>query len=250
MATAEYQRLWRQKNKGKINQYMKTWRDKHPEAQLANARKWVEANRQKTRDAANAWYAANRDTVNAKKREARKADPAPFREMDKKRVRVYSPEVRKRGFLKHREKVLADCKKYQKEHRAERSAYLRKWCKKNTEKHREHSRKGNKMWRERHPDLAKQKWSIDSHKRRACKIGNGGTHTHEEWIARVIFNEWKCFYCLRELTITSVTKDHYLPLVKGGTDFADNLVPSCSHCNSRKGSKIIERGYFYSNPNQ
>lgn len=262
MPTAEYQRLWRQKNKGKINQYMKTWREKHPEAALANSRKWMEENRQKTRDAANAWYAANKDTVNAKKREARKADPKPFRERDTKRVRVYNPAVRKRCYEKNKEKVLADCRKYQKEHRAERNTYQNEWAKKNREKKRAYSAKGNRVWRAKNPLMAKKRDAENYQKRRekcianakawrqsnrplrnhyssvrrAKKYGNGGAHTYEQWIEKLISLNWLCFYCQSELTIENVTKDHFFPLSKGGGDSLENVVPACLACNLNKNA--------------
>lgn len=35
------------------------------------------------------------------------------------------------------------------------------------------------------------------------------------------------------------TIDHIRPLVKGGTNFQDNLVLCCSSCNNRKGERSL-----------
>lgn len=35
-----------------------------------------------------------------------------------------------------------------------------------------------------------------------------------------------------------MTKDHILPVSKGGKTFMDNLQPMCSQCNNKKGDKI------------
>ena len=47
----------------------------------------------------------------------------------------------------------------------------------------------------------------------------------------------KCQYCssTRNLTI-----DHVIPKCKGGEDIWENLVVSCSSCNTKKGDKFLE----------
>lgn len=44
-----------------------------------------------------------------------------------------------------------------------------------------------------------------------------------------------CYYCHRK----AGTWDHVVPQSKGGRDNVENLVPCCSSCNSRKGSKTL-----------
>lgn len=44
-----------------------------------------------------------------------------------------------------------------------------------------------------------------------------------------------CLYCGGSCQAV----DHVVPLVRGGTNRIGNLVPSCTTCNSRKGSKLI-----------
>jgi 5-methylcytosine-specific restriction protein A len=48
-----------------------------------------------------------------------------------------------------------------------------------------------------------------------------------------------CFYCRTVVTDKTVTQDHAIPLSRGGTNFASNLLPACRPCNSRKNSKTV-----------
>jgi len=71
----------------------------------------------------------------------------------------------------------------------------------------------------------------------ARKKGAVGFHTFTQWMARVEYFGWACVYCGVELTEKTLTKDHFIPLAKGGTDFTSNLVPACKSCNCRKGGR-------------
>lgn len=45
----------------------------------------------------------------------------------------------------------------------------------------------------------------------------------------------KCQYCSQKLTISQLTFDHVIPRVQGGTTTWENVVASCSVCNTKKG---------------
>jgi 5-methylcytosine-specific restriction endonuclease McrA len=62
-----------------------------------------------------------------------------------------------------------------------------------------------------------------------------GTHTLEEWLSRLAEYKNRCAYCQRRGTKAEpLTRDHKIPITKGGTDFIDNVVPACRSCNSAK----------------
>jgi 5-methylcytosine-specific restriction endonuclease McrA len=46
-----------------------------------------------------------------------------------------------------------------------------------------------------------------------------------------------CLYCGNEFGRHSLTRDHVLPLSRGGRDVWENVVSACLHCNSRKGGR-------------
>jgi len=62
------------------------------------------------------------------------------------------------------------------------------------------------------------------------------TLTAEEW--NVIKKRYKnrCVYCGQEKPLT---RDHIIPLSKGGYHTKDNIVPACLSCNSRKMDKPV-----------
>jgi len=64
-----------------------------------------------------------------------------------------------------------------------------------------------------------------------------GHHTAEEWRAKVKQYGNRCFYCGRKMK--RLSKDHIIPVVQGGTDTIDNIVPACMGCNQRKHTQSL-----------
>jgi len=68
-------------------------------------------------------------------------------------------------------------------------------------------------------------------RRYAREKGAVGSHTLIEWNnLKILFNN-KCAKCKER---KKLTKDHIIPLSKGGTDFIENIQPLCCNCNSKK----------------
>lgn len=96
--------------------------------------------------------------------------------------------------------------------------YTKNWMEKNTEKHRL-----NKIRCTYRRDM----------RRRGFKV----RHTHEQWQELLNRFEGICAYCESE---KATTKDHVVPLSRGGSDEIDNILPACRSCNCRKHTRSLE----------
>jgi 5-methylcytosine-specific restriction endonuclease McrA len=50
-----------------------------------------------------------------------------------------------------------------------------------------------------------------------------------------------CMYCGHDFSRPHLTRDHVMPVSKGGRDIWENVVAACFHCNSRKGSRTPQQ---------
>ena len=50
----------------------------------------------------------------------------------------------------------------------------------------------------------------------------------------------QCQYCSKKITLSNCTVDHVMPKSKGGKHVWNNIVLSCSTCNQKKGSRLLE----------
>lgn len=73
------------------------------------------------------------------------------------------------------------------------------------------------------------------HARRNC----GATNV-ETFVKLLESNDWRCFYCKTKLgKKNQPTKDHVVPISKGGINSLKNIVPSCLKCNQDKGDMDV-----------
>jgi 5-methylcytosine-specific restriction endonuclease McrA len=70
-----------------------------------------------------------------------------------------------------------------------------------------------------------------------------GSHTELEWQALIKEYEYKCLGCGKPEGEVKLTKDHIVPVSRGGTDNIDNIQPLCISCNCRKHTKTIDYRY-------
>lgn len=71
--------------------------------------------------------------------------------------------------------------------------------------------------------------------RKSRKRASGGKMTSREWREILNYFNYCCAYCLRHSDeVGRLELDHMMPVSRGGTADASNMVPACRSCNSSK----------------
>lgn len=79
-------------------------------------------------------------------------------------------------------------------------------------------------------------------KRRALVRANGSfSFTSADWKRCVDIADSRCFYCDEQ---GLMTMDHVVPVTRGGTHGAGNIVPACISCNASKNNNFISEWKF------
>lgn len=121
------------------------------------------------------------------------------------------------------------------------------WDQRHPEQRLEISRVGSREYGRRNPEkifLKSQRW-IKAHpeltagqrERRNNRLTEGvSDFTNEQWSQKLEEFGGRCAYCKRALP---QSRDHVIPISKGGFHTASNIVPACKPCNSAKGTKSL-----------
>lgn len=97
-----------------------------------------------------------------------------------------------------------------------------------TDEHRRKNREGQiRRFTRSNPDYVMAS-------RNARIVNNGGFHSKGEWETLKSQYNWTCPSCLRAEPEVNLTKDHIIPLLKGGSDNIENIQPLCRSCNCKK----------------
>lgn len=76
------------------------------------------------------------------------------------------------------------------------------------------------------------------HRYLSRKAGNSGIHTDAEWEQVKVDQDYACLECFAREPDIKLTRDHVIPVSKGGSNDISNIVGLCGPCNSRKGAKV------------
>lgn len=107
------------------------------------------------------------------------------------------------------------------------------WHRAYQEAHAEQTQSAKKRYRVTHRET--ERAAVNRY--RARLQGLREHHTQDEWEQlREKYNH-RCLACGDECPLT---RDHVIPIVKGGIDTIDNIQPLCKPCNSRKGLQTTD----------
>lgn len=131
---------------------------------------------------------------------------------------------------RNKEKILA----YRRAYYERNQAIIRLKAKQYYAENREELIEVSKRWARENPEKAALVWE----RRRARILGATGTHTAQEWKDVCERFGYRCLRC--GTSDKPLTKDHIVPLTRGGSDSIENLQPLCKPCNSSKYTSIID----------
>lgn len=111
------------------------------------------------------------------------------------------------------------------------------------ERHRAARNRKQAAYIKAHPEIA----YAARERRRAREAGaTVNDLTRNQWRAiREAFGH-RCAYCGEHFE--RLTMDHVIPLSKGGSHTAENVVPACRSCNCRKATSLIAPRFLPENP--
>lgn len=163
-------------------------------------------------------------------------EPRVYEHKHTKLGRIYQQRIcpvcqieasRKRRLLNKDSENLRHQEYYRKNKEKERIR-IYKWRQDNKEKYNEYVRNWRKA--NRGKDYATHRRYIA--RRRKAEVSN---FTDDEW--QSLLQEYKnsCVYCGKT---ENITRDHVIPLSKGGHHAKYNIVPACINCNSSKNASL------------
>ena len=198
-------------------------------------RKYYLANKEKALAANRLYRIKHRDKLNAHTRKWHKENPPRGDSLTKKR------EANLRWYYRNRDSRIVQHAEWVKKNKKQQLEYSRTYESAN----REARAKKSAKWRRDNPEkyratieANRENARTNTHKRRAILRNSPEQHTTEELLTILSQHRKCCLYCGTNGTPDNpITRDHYIPLSKGGTNGASNIVPSCLSCNLRKSAK-------------
>ena len=158
-------------------------------------------------------------------------------------------EYMEQYYQNHKEEIDEYQKQYCQDHKKERNEYSKQWRKDN----HEYALEYRKQWKKEHPDNVleyQKKWAKTEKGKATSQRGQNkrrtilkeiiNTLTAEEWLDILEKHNYRCAYCGIEFDCENLpTRDHIIPISKGGNNTKDNIVPACKSCNAKKYNKIL-----------
>jgi len=121
----------------------------------------------------------------------------------------------------------------QAEYRARRKDARRQYDKEYRERTSEYQEKRRKSYYLEN----RERFYQSNHRRRSLLRGNDAkTVTKRDWYRICLAYDFSCAYCGSK---ESLTREHVIPLSRGGRHAIGNLVPACDECNKSKKAQLL-----------
>ncbi|MGO9618179.1 MAG: HNH endonuclease [Bryobacteraceae bacterium] len=203
------------------------------EGDNARCRAWASANAEALREKHREYRLANGEEVAERKRLAHLA----HREADNARARAWAAD--------NPERVRARSAAYYQRNAEALKRKAREYAAANREKVAERNRLGH-LARRQHDNATSRAWKAANPERvraavaryRARRHNAPGRITGKDVQAQYETQRGTCFYCPRSLAQCRFHVDHYIPLLRGGSNEPSNIVLACPECNGAKGTKL------------
>ncbi len=199
----------------------KVWYEAHRDEQLAKQKAYRESHREQVAAAKKKCYEARRDEYIAAVKANYRAHPAEKAAASRayREAHLDQIKVRKTAYYQaHREEIRPKLEAYRQTHKKEMDGYLVRW-------------------RAQHPERWREILEHHRIKRRGLLAGRVCDLTASQWRAIQAAQEYKCAACGE---VKPLTKDHIVPIARGGHHTASNIQGLCQSCNSRKNARIID----------
>jgi len=125
-----------------------------------------------------------------------------------------------------------------------RRAYAREWRLKNRDKTRQYGRERVKKYPEKfkakkrsYAARNRDYFRAKSSARRARMRLTEKPHTAQDISAQLIRQNRLCYWCSQPVP-PNYHVDHVIPVARGGSNAADNIVITCPHCNQTKNDRL------------
>lgn len=150
------------------------------------------------------------------------------KDRERKRKLMRNPEFREKRNQKRRERRIHDPEYREQDNQKQRE-------RRNDPVLAEKNRQNSRDWRK--TPHGKILMRDAKRRRRAKRLGAGGTHKAIDIVLQYKSQKGRCWHCGKALN-GKYEVDHLIPLDRGGSDWPSNLVCSCQRCNRSKGNKL------------
>ena len=216
--------------------------NKNKEDSMVNKKKYYQEHKESCKEFSRKYYEENKEKILIKRNKYYKENKEKIL-TDNEQWRKDNPEYDKERYAKGREMFLERNYQWRKNNPEHRKRYCEEYYQKNKEQIKEYRQKNkerilgySKKWLKTNMGKAYNQRKGVIRRAREREIIN--TLTAEEWIKILKEYKFKCAYCGKEFDLFNrETRDHVIPISKGGDNIKENIVPACQSCNSKKSNK-------------